>query len=71
MSDTKPTTKKFSKGERSVPHHSQKASKFYPSEDVAVPKKVSPQFDISQHHEEYVHSAGGRSLLRTVTVEGQ
>lgn len=38
--DTKPTTQKFSKGERSIPHHSQKASKYYPAEDVAVPKKV-------------------------------
>lgn len=38
--DTKPTTQKFSKGERSIPHHSQKASKYYPAEDVAVAKKV-------------------------------
>ena len=38
--DNKPTTQKFSKGERSIPHHSQKASKYYPAEDVAVPKKV-------------------------------
>jgi large subunit ribosomal protein L6e len=38
--DTKPTTQKFSKGERSIPHHSQKASKYYPAEDVAVPKKA-------------------------------
>lgn len=35
-----PTTKKFAKGERSVPHHSQKASKYYPADDAAVPKKV-------------------------------
>ncbi|OAL54429.1 60S ribosomal protein-like protein L6 [Pyrenochaeta sp. DS3sAY3a] len=40
MADTKPTTQKFSKGERSIPHHSQKASKYYPAEDVAVPKKA-------------------------------
>ena len=38
--DSKPTTQKFSKGERSIPHHSQKASKYYPADDVAVPKKV-------------------------------
>ncbi|KAJ4989153.1 60s ribosomal protein l6 [Stagonosporopsis vannaccii] len=43
MADTKPTTQKFSKGERSIPHHSQKASKYYPAEDVAVPKKVRSQ----------------------------
>jgi len=35
-----PTTKKFAKGERSIPHHSQKASKYYPATDVAAPKKV-------------------------------
>ncbi|KAF2645396.1 60S ribosomal protein L6-B [Massarina eburnea CBS 473.64] len=39
MADT-PTTKKFAKGERSIPHHSQKASKYYPAEDNAAPKKV-------------------------------
>ncbi|KAJ4368314.1 60S ribosomal protein L6 [Neocucurbitaria cava] len=38
--DNKPTTQKFSKGERSIPHHSQKASKYYPATDVAVPKKA-------------------------------
>jgi hypothetical protein len=36
----KPTTKKYAKGERSIPHASQKASKYYPAEDVAAPKKV-------------------------------
>ncbi|KAL8642902.1 MAG: hypothetical protein Q9226_008453 [Calogaya cf. arnoldii] len=38
----KPTsqTKKFGKGEREVPHHSQKAKKFYPAEDESKPKKV-------------------------------
>jgi len=40
MADTQPTTKTFSKGERSIPHASQKASKYYPATDVAVPKKV-------------------------------
>jgi len=38
--DNKPKTQKFSKGERSIPHHSQKASKYYPAEDAAVNKKV-------------------------------
>lgn len=33
-------TKKFGKGERSIPHHTQKAKKFYPAEDEAKPKKV-------------------------------
>jgi large subunit ribosomal protein L6e len=33
-------TKKFGKGERSIPHHSEKASKYYPADDVAQPKKV-------------------------------
>ena len=40
MADDKPTTKKYAKGERSIPHASQKASKYYPAEDVAAPKKV-------------------------------
>jgi hypothetical protein len=35
-----PTTKKFGKGERSIPHHTQRASKYYPAEDAIVPKKV-------------------------------
>lgn len=33
-------TKKFGKSERSIPHHTQKAKKFYPAEDEAKPKKV-------------------------------
>jgi large subunit ribosomal protein L6e len=33
-------TKKFGKGERSIPHHSEKASKYYPADDVAQPKKA-------------------------------
>ncbi|KAF2205494.1 60S ribosomal protein L6-B [Delitschia confertaspora ATCC 74209] len=35
-----PTTKKYSKGERSIPHHTQKASKYYPAEDESAPKKA-------------------------------
>ncbi|KAL8903972.1 MAG: hypothetical protein Q9207_003587 [Kuettlingeria erythrocarpa] len=34
------TTKKFGKGEREIPHHTQKAKKFYPAEDESKPKKV-------------------------------
>lgn len=45
----KPTTKKFAKGERSIPHHSQKASKYYPAEDVAVPKKVRYRRQREEH----------------------
>jgi large subunit ribosomal protein L6e len=41
MADQNPTTKKFGKGERSIPHPSQKASKYYPAEDVSAPKQVS------------------------------
>ncbi|KAL2447946.1 hypothetical protein ABEF95_013145 [Exophiala dermatitidis] len=33
------TVKKFAGGERTVPHPSQKARKFYPAEDVKQPKK--------------------------------
>lgn len=49
--DTNPTTKKFSKGERSIPHHSQKASKYYPADDVVVPKKVRPNMRSQQEDE--------------------
>merc|ERR1711881_781891 len=34
------STKKFGKGERTVPHHSEKASKYYPAIDEAVPRKT-------------------------------
>lgn len=34
------TTKKFGKGERSVPHHSQKAQKYYPTDADSAAKKV-------------------------------
>lgn len=37
---TKPTTKKFGKGERTVPASSDKAQKYYPAEDERKPKKV-------------------------------
>ncbi|KAK7538533.1 60S ribosomal protein eL6 [Phyllosticta citribraziliensis] len=35
-----PTTKKFGKGERSIPHPAQQASKYYPAEDEQQAKKV-------------------------------
>jgi len=37
---TEAKTKKFGSGERSIPHHSEKAPKYYPAEDVAKPKSV-------------------------------
>jgi len=39
-SEPQSQTKKFQKGERTVPHPSQKASKYYPAEDEAQPKKA-------------------------------
>lgn len=35
-----PQTKKFQKGERTITPASQKASKYYPAEDEAQPRKV-------------------------------
>ncbi|MCJ1422170.1 hypothetical protein MMC29_000049 [Sticta canariensis] len=32
--------KRFGKGEREIPHHTQKAKKYYPAEDESKPKKV-------------------------------
>lgn len=45
MSDsTVGQTKQFGKGERTVPHPSQKAQKWYPVDDEPQPKKVSTPF---------------------------
>jgi large subunit ribosomal protein L6e len=33
-------TKKFGASERKIPHHSEKASKYYPAEDERQPKTV-------------------------------
>jgi large subunit ribosomal protein L6e len=41
MSAPAPTEKKFGKASRQVPHHSQKAKKWYDVEDAPQPKKVS------------------------------
>jgi len=38
--DNAPTTKKFGKGERTVPHSSTKARRFYPAEDESAPRKT-------------------------------
>jgi hypothetical protein len=39
-SEQKPQTKKFQKGERTIPTASDKALKYYPAEDEAAPRKV-------------------------------
>ena len=33
-------TKKFSKGEREIPHHTERAKKWYPTDDIVQPRKV-------------------------------
>jgi len=40
MSAPEAKTKKFGSGERKIPHHTEKAPKYYPAEDVAKPKTV-------------------------------
>jgi large subunit ribosomal protein L6e len=42
---SKPQTKKFQGGERTVPHHLEKASKYYPAEEDRKPKTVSDASD--------------------------
>lgn len=37
-------SKKFGKGTRTVPHHSEKAQKWYPAEADAQPRKVRLRF---------------------------
>lgn len=49
-SKSEPKTKKFGKGERTIPHSSQKAKKFYPAEDEAKPRKVSRLSAISRSY---------------------
>ncbi|KAK4694407.1 large subunit ribosomal protein L6e, partial [Lecanoromycetidae sp. Uapishka_2] len=51
-------TKKFGKSERNVPHHTQKAKKFYPAEDEAKPRKVRKS----------IHDARPRKTLQPGTV---
>ena len=43
-------TKKFGKSERTVPHHTQKARKFYPAEDESKPKKVCGTMELKPIH---------------------
>ncbi|KAK2750526.1 hypothetical protein FQN55_002127 [Onygenales sp. PD_40] len=51
-------TKKFGKGERTIPHASQKAQKWYPTEDEPQPKKVRKT----------IHPAKPRSSLQPGTI---
>ncbi|KAK2795601.1 hypothetical protein FQN50_009707 [Emmonsiellopsis sp. PD_5] len=51
-------TKKFGKGERTIPHPSQKAQKWYPTEDEPQPKKVRKT----------IHPAKPRSSLQPGTI---
>ena len=46
MSSEQAQTKKFQKGERTIPAPSQQASKYYPAEDDAQPKKVRSSLSI-------------------------
>ena len=39
-SNAAPITKKFGKGERTLPAPGQRAQKYYPADDVRQPKKV-------------------------------
>jgi len=45
------TTKKFGKGERTVPHHTQKASKFYPAYDEKQPRKTRKSIKPTKYRE--------------------
>lgn len=45
------TTKKFGKGERTVPHHSQKASRFYPAYDEKQVKKARKSVKPTKYRE--------------------
>lgn len=49
--DTNSTTKKFGKGERTIPHHSQKASKFYPAYDEKQQKKTRKSIKPTKYRE--------------------
>ncbi|KAK5945752.1 60S ribosomal protein L6 [Knufia obscura] len=45
------TTKKFGKGERTIPHHSQKASRFYPAYDEPQKKKTRKSIKPTKYRE--------------------
>ncbi|KAL2051747.1 hypothetical protein ABVK25_007903 [Lepraria finkii] len=57
-SKTEHKTKKFGKTERKIPHHTQKAKKFYPTEDEAKPRKVRKS----------IHAARPRKTLQPGSI---
>jgi len=50
MSAPEAKTKKFGAGERKIPHHTEKAPKYYPAEDVAKPKTVRSKFLVAHRY---------------------
>lgn len=65
-------TKKFGKGEREIPHHSQKAKKYYPAEDESKPRKVSfSALDTAPSGTQVYESPSGAatSLLMALTID--
>ena len=60
-------TKKFGKSERSVPHHTQKAKKFYPAEDEAKPKKVCEEVSVyCRYTASYKTTTNGLRLIPVI-----
>ena len=66
--ENKPTTKKFGKGERSVPHHSQKASKWYPAHIDPAAKKVRALRAVERATEDVLVEAAGKALPHTFPI---
>lgn len=62
---TEPTSKKFGKGSRTVPHHSEKAQKWYPADDAPANKKVS-----RKHAHIHEHTTTGRDDTRNCDWKG-
>ena len=61
-----PQTKKFGKGERVVPHHSQKAQKWYSTEDESRAKKVRDLFSDGQLR--LSRQRGSKSLVSSIDL---
>lgn len=57
-------SKKFGKSTRSVPHHSEKAQKWYPAEDESKPRKVRP----NARHSESTSSTGSTPREREGSI---
>lgn len=65
---TEAKTKKFGSGERSIPHHSEKAPKYYPAEDIAQPKKVRAGISRARWRKPgQAVAAGGQCNMRSPT----